>query len=140
MGKNFGAYSPDVDGCVATGESVSQTIKNMKEALEWHLEGEEVPVAKGLDYWLLRIDEIAKPNAIFIEIGLGTEIVGTKNAFEIMLSERGIYKKLDVDRSTVANWKRYLSGGTQLSTNKMEEMLQKAGWKVANQQTWQNAH
>jgi hypothetical protein len=86
-------YSPDVDGCVATGESVSQTIKNMKEALQWHLEGEDVPVAKGLDYWLLRIDEIAKPNTIFIEIGLGTEIVGTKNAFEIMLSERGIYKK-----------------------------------------------
>ena len=35
----FSAYSPDLDGCVATGESREQVEKMMKEAIEFHLEG-----------------------------------------------------------------------------------------------------
>ena len=36
---NYSAFCPDLPGCVATGKSVEQTIKNMKEAIEFHLEG-----------------------------------------------------------------------------------------------------
>ena len=36
---NYSAYSPDVPGCVATGKTVEQTLKNMSEALAFHLEG-----------------------------------------------------------------------------------------------------
>ena len=35
----FGAYSPDVDGCIATGKTRRGTIKLMREALEFHFEG-----------------------------------------------------------------------------------------------------
>ncbi len=38
-GTGFSAYSPDVDGCVATGATRKEAEKNMKEALEFHLEG-----------------------------------------------------------------------------------------------------
>ncbi len=34
---NFGAYAPDVPGCVATGSTVEQTVKRMREALWLHL-------------------------------------------------------------------------------------------------------
>ena len=34
----FSAYSPDVDGCVATGKTKEEVRKNMKEALEFHFE------------------------------------------------------------------------------------------------------
>lgn len=33
----FSSYSPDVLGCIATGETIDQTIKNMKSTLEFHL-------------------------------------------------------------------------------------------------------
>jgi len=36
---NCSAYSPDVPGCVATGKTVEETLKNFTEALEFHLEG-----------------------------------------------------------------------------------------------------
>ncbi len=36
---NFSAYSPDLPGCVATGSTEKETIKNMKEAIRFHLEG-----------------------------------------------------------------------------------------------------
>jgi len=44
----FSAYSPDIDGCVATGRTKREVYENMREALEFHLEGlqrirEEIP-------------------------------------------------------------------------------------------------
>ena len=35
----YSAYSPDIDGCVATGSTKDEVEKNMKEAIEFHLEG-----------------------------------------------------------------------------------------------------
>lgn len=50
---NYSAFSPDVQGCVATGETIEETILNMKEALEFHLEAlDEMPKAKGLKYYI----------------------------------------------------------------------------------------
>ena len=38
-GSNFSAYSPDLPGCVTTGQTLEETRKNMEEAIEFHLEG-----------------------------------------------------------------------------------------------------
>jgi predicted RNase H-like HicB family nuclease len=38
-GANFSAYSPDLPGCVATGESREETEKNMYDAIQLHIEG-----------------------------------------------------------------------------------------------------
>jgi predicted RNase H-like HicB family nuclease len=36
---NYAAYSPDLPGCVATGDTVAEVEQNMREAIELHLEG-----------------------------------------------------------------------------------------------------
>lgn len=36
---NYSAYAPDLPGCIATGNTVEETEKNMYEAIEFHLEG-----------------------------------------------------------------------------------------------------
>ena len=36
----YNAFSPSVDGCVATAKTVDAALKRIKEALEFHLEGE----------------------------------------------------------------------------------------------------
>lgn len=36
---NYSAYSPDLPGCVATGQSVEETKENMKIAIKMHLQG-----------------------------------------------------------------------------------------------------
>ncbi len=38
-GSNFSAYVPDLPGCVATGSSVEETEKSIREAIEFHLDG-----------------------------------------------------------------------------------------------------
>lgn len=36
---NYSAYSPDLPGCVATGETREEVEKNMHEAIELHIQG-----------------------------------------------------------------------------------------------------
>jgi len=42
----YSAYSPDLPGCVTTGQTKEDTEKNMKEAIEFHIEGLKL---EGLD-------------------------------------------------------------------------------------------
>ena len=36
---NYSAYSPDLPGCVATGGTKEETLRNMREAIAMHLSG-----------------------------------------------------------------------------------------------------
>ncbi len=35
----YSAYSPDLDGCVATGSTRSEVERSMREAIQFHLDG-----------------------------------------------------------------------------------------------------
>ena len=37
---NYSAFSPDVLGCASTGRTFEETLSNMQDALEFHLEGD----------------------------------------------------------------------------------------------------
>lgn len=37
--RNYSAYSPDLPGCVATGRTRAATEKQMREAIQFHLDG-----------------------------------------------------------------------------------------------------
>lgn len=36
---NYSAYAPDLPGCVATGATVEETEREMRDAIRFHLEG-----------------------------------------------------------------------------------------------------
>jgi predicted RNase H-like HicB family nuclease len=36
---NYGAYVPDLPGCVSTGATVEEVERNIREAIDFHLEG-----------------------------------------------------------------------------------------------------
>ena len=36
---NYGAYGPDLPGCVATGDTIEEVEREIQEAIEFHLEG-----------------------------------------------------------------------------------------------------
>ena len=38
-GTGYSAYSPDLPGCVATGKTREETENEMKDAIEFHIEG-----------------------------------------------------------------------------------------------------
>jgi predicted RNase H-like HicB family nuclease len=58
---NLSAYVPDVDGCVATGETVEEVLAVMKEALTGHLElmveeGYEIPEPTSFEAGFVEVD------------------------------------------------------------------------------------
>ncbi len=36
---NYSAYVPDLPGCISTGRTMDETLSNMREAIEFHLDG-----------------------------------------------------------------------------------------------------
>ena len=53
----FSAYSPDVPGCISTGDTIDEIVANMKSALIFHLEGlqkdgEPLPKPRGVQSYL----------------------------------------------------------------------------------------
>jgi predicted RNase H-like HicB family nuclease len=38
-GSNYSAYVPDLPGCVATGASIEEVQREIREAIAFHLEG-----------------------------------------------------------------------------------------------------
>lgn len=49
---NYSAWSPDVLGCVSAGDTIAETVANMREALAFHIEtmvedGDQLPDAMG---------------------------------------------------------------------------------------------
>ncbi len=54
---SYGAYVPDLPGCVAVGETREEALKLVKEALEFHLEdlrdrGESIPLPCSSGEWI----------------------------------------------------------------------------------------
>jgi predicted RNase H-like HicB family nuclease len=55
-GPNYSAYVPDLPGCVATGATLEETQREIREAIEFHLEGLREdglpipPAASSVDY------------------------------------------------------------------------------------------
>jgi len=39
MESNYSAYVPDLPGCIATGRTLDQTESQIREAIEFHLDG-----------------------------------------------------------------------------------------------------
>jgi predicted RNase H-like HicB family nuclease len=37
--QNFSAYVPDLPGCVSTGKTIEEVKRNIREAVEFHLDG-----------------------------------------------------------------------------------------------------
>ena len=38
-GPNYSAYVPDLPGCVATGATIEEVEREIREAIEFHIEG-----------------------------------------------------------------------------------------------------
>ena len=48
-GNNYSSYSPDLEGCVATGKTTKEVKKNMQKAIELHLKNlqeDNLPIPK----------------------------------------------------------------------------------------------
>lgn len=62
--ENYGAYSPDLPGCVAVGDTLEEVQQNMQGAIRMHIEGmlednEPIPVPQSL----VQLMEVSLPDS-----------------------------------------------------------------------------
>jgi predicted RNase H-like HicB family nuclease len=60
---NYSAYSPDLPGCVATGKDKKEVEKNIREAIEMHIQGlieddQPVPPSESIAEYITIKEEI----------------------------------------------------------------------------------
>jgi predicted RNase H-like HicB family nuclease len=58
---NYGAYAPDVPGCISVGKTIEETLSNFQEALEFHFEGmaqdgEPIPAAARVEAHVVEVE------------------------------------------------------------------------------------
>lgn len=64
---NYSAYAPDLPGCAATGNSVEETVRTMREAIQFHIDGmiedgDPVPPSTSLcEYVEVEVPAVAEP-------------------------------------------------------------------------------
>ena len=67
----FSAYSPDVWGCIATGETLTITLEKMRSALVFHLQdSESIPSPRGIDAYLDALRESEGEEFYLTHIGV----------------------------------------------------------------------
>lgn len=66
---NYGAYVPDLPGCISVGDSLEEVTANIREALELHLEG-----------MLEDGDPIPPPTSTAIEVEVAVEAKAASSA------------------------------------------------------------
>jgi predicted RNase H-like HicB family nuclease len=60
VGSNYGAYVPDLPGCIATGDTIPEVETMIREAIAFHLEGmKEDGITPPLPNAITRIVEAA---------------------------------------------------------------------------------
>ncbi len=60
-GNNYSAYAPDVPGCISTGSTKDDTLRQMKEALQGHLaliarDGDAMPEITAIEAGFVEVD------------------------------------------------------------------------------------
>jgi predicted RNase H-like HicB family nuclease len=71
-GENYSAYSPDVDGCVAAGESIEEVLQLIYEALQMHIAamvraGDELPDESVVAMYMAIPEPLFSPSARALE-------------------------------------------------------------------------
>lgn len=66
---NYSAYAPDVPGCISTGQTIEETMRNFQEALRFHLkgtleDGDPVPEAYSVAAQFVEVDLLVKLPAV----------------------------------------------------------------------------
>lgn len=67
--------------------------------------------------------------------GMGKSFT-TRQAFEEMILERAIHKKLGISSNAVRSLRHALGSCQPVSSDYMEELLEKAGWVVKQEKLW----
>lgn len=115
-GKNFGAYVPLLPGCVATGDTPSEIMDNIKTAIDFHLEGS-----------LEDNDPIADVFKSAYELNYQFDVVGLLNYFKGVFTNSAFEKLTGINQKQIQHYASGLKKPRPEQSKKIENALHKLG-------------
>lgn len=115
-GKNFGAHLPLLPGCVATGDSPSDIMDNIKEAISFHLESS---IADNDP-----IDVVFKSN---YELNYQFDVVGLLNYFKGIFTNSALEKLTGINQKQIQHYASGLKKPRPEQSKKIESALHNLG-------------
>jgi predicted RNase H-like HicB family nuclease len=113
---NYSAYIPELDGCIATGETIQETVNNIEEAVEFHLagmkeEGLNVPESFKNDY----------------KLSYKIDFESLFDWFAGVLTKSGISKLTGMNQSLLSQYANGIKTPSTRQTKKIEQAIHSFG-------------
>ena len=74
VSENVAAYVPDLPGCGATAATEEEVLREIRKAIEWHIEGlmedgMEVPLTQSVDAVMVEVDSAPWATPVSFQVG-----------------------------------------------------------------------
>ncbi len=116
---NYSAFIPELPGCIATGESLTELEKNLREALQLHLRGIEE-------------DGDPVPSQFMGEFQLmyTFDIVTLLSYYDKVFTRRALSRLTGINESLLSQYASGLKKPRPLQTRKIADNLHKLGQEL----------
>jgi predicted RNase H-like HicB family nuclease len=115
----YSAYFPDLSGCIATGETISDVRINIKEAIEFHIEG-------------MRIEKLPIPEKFDGEFNLSfkMDVASLFEWFSGILTKSGVSRLTGMNQSLISQYVSGIKSPSNKQTKKIERALHNLGQEL----------
>lgn len=113
---NYSAYIPELDGCIATGDTLDKVKQRIEEALDFHLAGMK---EEGLD-----IPEVFQND---YKLTYKIDIESLFNWFSGVLTKSGISKLTGMNQSLISQYANGMKKPSSKQVKKIEEAIHNFG-------------
>lgn len=113
---NYSAYLPELDGCIATGDTIQETVNNIEEAVLFHLEGMR---AEGL--------HIPEPFKTDYKFTYKIDFESLFDWFSGVLTKSGISKLTGMNQSLLSQYANGIKRPSTKQTKKIEQAIHSFG-------------
>jgi predicted RNase H-like HicB family nuclease len=113
---NYSAYIPELDGCIATGDTIQETVDSIEEAVKFHLagmkeEGLDIPDAFKNDY----------------EFKYKIDFESLFDWFSGVLTKSGISKLTGMNQSLLSQYANGIKKPSTKQSKKIEQAIHSFG-------------
>lgn len=115
----YSAYLPELPGCVSTGESIDEIKCNIKEAIDFHIEGmrmENLQVPVGFDE--------------MFDLSYKMDIAALFEWFSGILTKSGVSKITGMNPSLISQYVSGIKTPSNKQTKKIEQALHNLGQEL----------
>ena len=113
---NYSAYIPELDGCIATGDSIQETVENIEEAVAFHLNGMK---EEGLN-----IPELFQNDFRFV---YKIDFESLFDWFSGVLTKSGISKLTGMNQSLLSQYANGMKKPSSKQTKRIEQAIHNFG-------------